>query len=121
MFATGGLGGVHRGMKAAEMAGADGAPAEQRRRLELDLGGECERALGADQNMREVEIVAAGRERIEVVAADPALHLWKSVRDLGSLALAQRQHVPEQVRPGFVTRDLAEVQQVAIGQRRLDR
>ena len=69
------LRGVHRRCEAAEMAGADRAPAEQRRELQLDLGGERERALGADQDMREIEIVAAGHQRVEIVAADPALHL----------------------------------------------
>ena len=80
------LRGIHRRQEAAEMAGADGAPAEQRRKLELDPGGECERALGADQDMREVEIVAAGHQRVEIVAADPALHLREMRFDRVGLA-----------------------------------
>ena len=80
------LRGVHRLGEAAEMAGADRAPAEQRRELELDPGGEGERALGADENMREIEIVAAGHQRVEIVAADPALHLGKVRFDLVGLA-----------------------------------
>ena len=80
-------------VEAAEMAGADRAPAEQRRKLQLDLGGEAERALGADQNMREIEIVAAGHQRIEIVAADPALHLRKARLDLVGLARAEREQI----------------------------
>ncbi len=92
-------------MEAAEMAGADRAPAEQRRELQLDLGGEGERALGADQDMREVDVVAAGHQRIEIVAADPALHLRETRRDLVGLARAERQEIARQRRNGEFAED----------------
>src|SRR5262249_3233675 len=69
--------GIHRRDEAAEVTGADRAAAEQRRELELDAGRERERALGAHKDVREVEIVAPGHQRIEIVAADPTLHLGK--------------------------------------------
>ena len=49
---------VHRLVEAAEVAGADRAPAEQRRELQFDRGGEGERALRADQDVREIDVVA---------------------------------------------------------------
>ena len=67
------LGRIHRLREIAEMAGADCAAAEQRRKLQLDPRGESQSAFRADEDMREIEIVAAGNERIEIVAADPAL------------------------------------------------
>src|SRR6476661_1965083 len=80
------LRGIHRRMEAAEMAGPDRALAEQRRQLQLDLRGESERALRADQDMREVRIVVARQEGVEVVAADAALQLGETILDLLSLA-----------------------------------
>src|SRR5262249_24207687 len=53
------LRGVHRLKETAEMAGPHRAGAEQWRKLQLDAGGERERAFGADEKMREIEIVAA--------------------------------------------------------------
>ena len=50
----------HRLVEAAEMAGADRAPAEHRRQLQFDRGGERQRALGADQDVREVDVVSPG-------------------------------------------------------------
>jgi len=87
---------VHRPVEAAEMAGADRALADERRKLELDRGGKGERALGADQDMREIEVVAARRERIEIVAADPPLHLGKARLDLVRLRGGQRQQALRQ-------------------------
>src|SRR4029077_10327883 len=69
-------------MKAAEMAGADRSRSEQRRQLQFNLGRKRERALGADQKMREIDVVASGHERVEIIAADPALHFRKSPFDL---------------------------------------
>ena len=84
------LGRVHRRMEAAEMAGTDCAPAEQRRQLQLDPGGEAERAFRAHQDVREIEVVAAGHERVEVVAADTAQHFREARLDLVGLARADR-------------------------------
>ena len=45
----------HRFVETAEMAGADGAAAEQRRKFQFDRGREGQRAFGADQQMREID------------------------------------------------------------------
>ena len=83
------LRGIHRLIEAAEMAGADRAAAEQRRQLQFDLGREAERAFRADQNMREIERhCGRGRKRIEIVAADPALHFREARFDFADLARA---------------------------------
>jgi len=87
------LRGVHRLKEAAEMAGAHRAGAEQRRELELDAGRERERALGADEKMRKIEIVAAGHQRVEIVAADPALQLGETRFDLVRFPRRQRQEI----------------------------
>ena len=47
----------HRFVEAAEMAGAERAAAKQRRQFQLDPGREGERALGADEQMREIDVV----------------------------------------------------------------
>ena len=90
------LGGIHRLVEAAEMADAQHLVADHRPQLQFDLGGEGQRALGADQQMRHVVGGVARHQRIEIVAADAALHFRKLVRDLGGLALAERQHVAKQ-------------------------
>ena len=59
-----------------EVAGAeDLLRLRQRRQRDLDRGGDAERALRADQEMGEVDRLVAGHQRVEIVAADPALHL----------------------------------------------
>src|SRR5215470_4558992 len=50
---------LHRGVEASEMTRADGTAAEHGGELELDAGRECERAFGADQDMRKVEVVSS--------------------------------------------------------------
>ena len=80
---------IHGLREIAEMAGADGTAAEERRELELDLGGERERAFRSHEDVREVKLIAPGRERVEIVAADPALHLWKARLDLARLLRGQ--------------------------------
>ena len=77
---------IHGAVKAAEVAGADGAAAEERRELELNAGRERERALGTDQDVRKIEIVAGRDQSVEVVPADPPLHLRETGRDLIGLA-----------------------------------
>ena len=86
---------VHRLVKAAEMADAEHLVADDRPQLEFDLRGEGQRALGADQQMRHVVRRIARHQRIEIVAADAALHLWKPLGYLGGLALAEIEHVAE--------------------------
>ena len=70
--------------------------ADERRELELDPGREGERAFGADQDMREIEVVAAGRQRVEIVAADPALHLREVRLDLLGLRRRRARQVARQ-------------------------
>ena len=86
---------IHRLVKAAEMADTEHLVADDRPQLEFDLRGEGQRAFGADQQMRHVVRRIARHQRIEIVAADAALHLWKSLRYLGGLALAEIEHVAE--------------------------
>ena len=70
------------------MAGADRAAAEQRRKLQFDARGKGERTFAADQHMREVDVVLAGHERIEIVSADAPLDFRKPRGDLVGLARA---------------------------------
>ena len=86
---------IHRLVKTAEMADTQHLVADDRPQLEFDLRGEGQRALGADQKMRHVVRRVARHQRIEIVAADAALHLWKPLRYLGGLALAEIEHVAE--------------------------
>ena len=92
------LGGIHRLVETAEMADAEHLVADDRPQLQFDLGGEGQRAFRAYQQMRHVVGGIARHQRIEIVAADAALHLGKFFRDLGGFALAERQHVAETVR-----------------------
>ena len=78
--------------------------------------------------MREVEIVAAGHQRVEIVAADPALHLGKVRFDRVGLARGEREQIarerherrlPRQV--GEVARDRTEMRLRAVRQHRVDR
>ena len=122
------LGRIHRLVKAAEMADAEHLVADHRPQLQFDLGGEGQRAFGADQQMRHVVRRVARHQRIEIVAADAALHFWKSFGDLGRLALAEIEHVAKQRKPALrgihprqIARHLAEMQERAVGQRRIHR
>ena len=122
------LGGIHRLVETAEMAGADCAAAEHRRQLQFDLGREAERAFRPDQDMREIEIVAARREGVEIVAADPALDLGEARVDLVGLALADREQIARQSPQrrvcgniGEVGADRAEMRAAAVSQQRVDR
>ena len=122
------LGRIHGVMEAGEMAGADGAAAEQRRELELDAGGKPERALGADQDVGEIVLGRVAGERIEIVAADAALHLGKARRDLigfprpdGEQVL--RQSPQRRARRQFpqAGTDGTEMRRRAVRQHRIDR
>ena len=122
------LGRVHRLVKTAEMADAERLVADHGPQLQLDLGGEGEGALGADQKMRHVVARIARHQRIEIVAADPALHFWKARGDLPGLAGAEIEHVAEQgaravvrIEIGEIARHLAEAAQRAVGERGLHR
>ncbi len=75
------------------MAGADRAPAEQRPKLQLYLGGEGERAFGADEDVREIGVVLSRRQRVEIVAADAALHFGKTRLDFTRLARADGEKI----------------------------
>src|SRR5262249_16010499 len=115
-------------VETAEMAGADGAAAEHGRELQLYPGRKAERAFGADQDVREIEIVAAGSQSVEVVAADAALHLRKPRRNLVRLARAEREQIrskrtQRRIRRqiGKIVRDTAEMRLRAVGKQRIDR
>ena len=110
------------------MAGADRAPAEQRRQFQLDPGREAERALRPDQDMCEIERVAAGQERIEIVAADAALHFRKARFDFARLARADREQIARDAAQrrsrrqiGQVGTDGAEMRLRSVGEDRVDR
>ena len=84
------LGGIHRLVEAAEMADAQHLVADHRPQLQLDLRGEGQRAFGADQQMRHVVRRVARHQRIEIVAADAALHFRKSARDISAASRSPR-------------------------------
>ena len=122
------LGRIHRLVETAEMADAEHLVADDGPQLQLDLRREGQRAFGADQKMRHVVRRIARHQRVEIVAADAALHFRKSFRDLGRLALAEVEHVAEQRKPALrrihprqIARHLAEMQQRAVGERRIHR
>ena len=56
----------------------------------------AERAFGADQEMREIDVVPAGHECVEIVAADAALHFRKTPLDLGGLARGDGEQIAHQ-------------------------
>src|SRR4051794_26519911 len=87
---------IHRLVKTAEMADTQHLVADDRPQLELDLRREGQRAFGADQKMRHVVRRIAWHQRIEIVAADAALHLWKARSDLLGLARAEGEEIAEQ-------------------------
>ena len=64
--------------------------------LQFDPGRERERAFRADQQMREIDVVAAGDQRVEIIAADAALHFRKAPRDLVGLARGDGEQVAHQ-------------------------
>ena len=43
--------------------------------------------------MREVEVIAAGQQRIQIVAADPALHFREARDDFVGFARAEREQI----------------------------
>ena len=122
------LGSVHRLIEAAEMADAEHLVANHRPQLQLDLGGEGECALRPDQKMRHVVRRIARHQRVQIVAADAALHLGESRCDLGCFAGAERQQIDKQVKfagPAVqiceIVQHLAEMQHPAIRQCRIHR
>jgi hypothetical protein len=111
------LGRIHRLIKTAEVADAQHLVADHRPQLELDLRGEGQRPFRSHQKMRHVVRRIARHQRIEIIAADAALHLWEFFRDLRGLARAEILHVAKQVEPAVarihlreVARHLAEMQ-----------
>ena len=113
----------HGLLETPEMAGADGAPSQDRRKLQLDPARKRERAFGADQQMGEIDVVAAGHERIEIVTADPALHLRKPPRDFGGITGGDSEKIANEalrhVHAGFA--QAAEMGRSAVGQDGVDR
>ena len=117
---------IHSFVEAAEVNRTDRAAAEQRRQLQFDAGREGERALATDQNMREVDVVLSWHQRVEIVAADAALHFRKPRSDFLGLALADDEKVvrelPQHRRHVVdVAAHRAELGERAIGEQRIDR
>ena len=122
------LGRIHGFVEAAEMADAHGAPGQHRPELEFDPGRECQRAFGTDEQMREIDLVLARHQRVEIIAADPALHLRKARLDLARLARADgeqilrkrlERRIRRQVRE--IRRNIPETRDCAVGKHRVDR
>ena len=114
---------IHCLMKAAEMAGADGATAEQRRQLQFDARGKRERAFTADQHMGEIDVVLARHQRVEIVATDATLDFRKPRGNFVGFARAdgeqvlgeraqRRRHVLQ------TSADAAEMRERAVGEQR---
>ena len=118
------LGRLHRRAEGREVAGAeDLGRLGQRRQPDLDGGGNAQRAFRADQQMGEVDRIVGGHQRVEIVAADPALHLGEARRDLAGLAAAQRQHGGDEFARrlvGGVLVELGEAAGGAVGKDRVD-
>src|SRR3546814_8155937 len=72
------------------------------RELQRDALAERQRALGADQQVREVVGRTIRSQGIEVVAADPAQDLGEARADLRRLASAEIEQVLEQGGDGIV-------------------
>src|SRR5882757_6622280 len=87
------LRGVHRLIERTEMTGTDRALAEQRRELQFDAGRKRERALRAEQDVREIVPRRIRRKGIKIIAADPALYFGKARLDLVGLAQADVEQV----------------------------
>ncbi len=87
------LGGIHGLAEAAEMAGPDRATPEQRRQFQFDARGKSKRALRADQHMRQIDVVLTGHQRVEIIAANTALHLGETRGDLVGLARADNEQI----------------------------
>ena len=107
----------HRVVEARKMADAERRRARQRLQREFDLREERERSLGADEQLRRIEIVAQGE--IEVVAADAPQHLGKASIDFCALAQRDRADaLDERVRRRTVR---IEPRARAVGEHRVDR
>src|SRR5712691_7342998 len=75
------------------MARAHCAAAKQRRELQFDARGKCERAFAANQYMREVDIVFPRHQRVEIVAADAPLNFGKALGNFLRLARADSEQI----------------------------
>ena len=73
--------------------------------------------------MGEIDVVAARHQRIEIIAADTALHFWKAPFDLIGLARRNGEQVAHQIRRHVDPRvaDAAEMRARAVGQHGVDR
>ena len=104
------------------MADAHDAVLRQRRQLQRDAGGQRQRPLGPDQQVRVVRIL--GQKLVEVVAADPALDLGEDRLDIGAVLAGkgcQAFHDPACTRGQGGQRRLAQREALAVGQHPVDR
>src|SRR4029077_647320 len=110
-------------MEAAEMAGADGAAVKKRRKLQFNAGRKCERAFRADQEMRQIDVVAPGNDGVEIVTADAALHLWNAPLDFSGFAAGNRKKIAKKrgrhINAAFAR--AAEMRSRAVGEHSVDR
>jgi hypothetical protein len=86
---------LHRGPEGREVAHAHDAMRREPGQLQRHLRRDGKRALRPDEEMGEVR--ARLQEGVEVVAADPPLHLREHAADLLALALGQRHHAVGEV------------------------
>ena len=92
---------IHRLVESREMADTHDLLRRQRPQLQLDRGAVGKRAFRADKKMRQVDAVARraarakrhgiGDQRVDIIAADAAQHLWKPVENILPVRLAHRQ------------------------------
>ena len=81
---------LHGGAERGEVADAHDPVRWQARQFQGDAGGGRQRALRADEEMGEVR--PRLDQRIEIVAADPALHARVHAQDLVALGFGQGPH-----------------------------
>ena len=100
---------LHRLVEAAEMAGADRAPAEHGDSFSSIAVENASVPSEPTRICARLTIVAPGHQRVEIVAADPALHLGKARCDLVGLARAEREQVARQRTQRRMPRQVGEV------------
>src|SRR6056297_3547303 len=70
--------------------------------------------------MREVDRRLSGHQRVDIVAADAALHLREAGGDLFGFALAEVEHLPQERLWHAIARSGTEIERGAIGEVALD-
>ena len=121
---------LHRGAERRELADAQHFAGLDRMEDELERGRDGECSLRADQQPGRVVTPGRGRrrrQRIDIVAADPAQHFWKTGGDLHCQVLAERLQPGRQLaddlrrRRGLPGPIGTEAETRAVGEDRVDR